>query len=118
MRQISDEDWAVLTALRIPTPEERQALANIAGAEFFRHTNDDDFGIQIWDPLTNDRDAFQLLETIIRIKDCRMFYDDGIQEFFIYEDGLGKKNNAPVAHRKVLRDAIVEAAMNLWFPED
>ena len=114
MREMSKEEWKKLMELRIPSPAQRTVLAKIVGTDLIQNTGEGDFGLTIWDPLTNNAGSFQLLEVIIKDKDCRLFYDDGINEYFIY----GPDDDAPLTHRAVLRDAIVEAAMNLWFPEE
>ena len=100
--------------LRKPTKAERSVLARIAGCEVIG-LKDDGISFKVWDPLTSDAHALKLLAAIIKQKDCRLLYDDGVDEYFIYQ--YTPEHSPPVAHRKVLNEVILEAALELWFPK-
>lgn len=70
-----------------------------------------------WDPRNNLAQNHLLLEAVIREGDCELFFDDGADQYFIYQwdhdSDIGKKI---IAHRPNLNEAVLEAAMVLWLP--
>ena len=73
----------------------------------------------LWDPVNDKAQNHKLLEVLINEADCRLFYDHEVSEYFIYmfqyEDGYP---NPPLSHRTSLAEAVVEAAVTRWCPED
>lgn len=108
-----------MTTLRDATPRELAVFAALCNCKQIVVEGDKvtvvNNGTQKWDPLHNDTQAFQLLEVVIRDQDCRLFYDHGVNEYFIYQ--YHDNTQPPVAHRQRLGAAVVEAALNLYFPD-
>jgi len=120
MREITQDDWDEMTKLREPTVSELVFLASMAGHSVYeldcrvykQHT------VVQWDPLNKLDQNLTLLGAVISKGDCKLFYDDGVNEFFIYQYISGPETEPPIAHRTNLNEAVIEAAMNLWIPEE
>jgi hypothetical protein len=70
-----------------------------------------------WHPGFKADQNAELLAAVIAQGDCRLFYDQEINEFFIYQYN-GEDTNPPLAHSSSMYAAVLEAALNLWCPED
>ncbi len=121
--QLTKEETAELNATRTATPEQLAALAekcqittNIKDGLVYI-TNGSD---AMWDPQIKLCQNHVLLSAVIAIGDCRLFYDDGIGEYFIYQyNPTGEHGDGPpLGHHNDLNDTVFAAAMQLWFPED
>jgi hypothetical protein len=121
-RIITDEEWAEMYKLREPNLEQLEFFAGLCKCNHIvrneKHVTIVDGGICRWDPVNNDKQTKWLLEVIIKGQDCKLFYDDGAHEYFIYQYTGLREQAPPVAHRNDLNEAVMEAAMNLWFPEE
>ncbi len=120
MREMTQEDWDEMTKLQEPSASELVFLANVCGQSVYEidcrvYLKD---GMRRWDPLNDLTQNFKLLEAVISKGDCKLFYDGGVHEYFIYRYIMGPETEPPIAHRKDLNEAVIEAAMNLWFPEE
>lgn len=118
-RIITDEEWAEMYKLREPTVDQLEFFAGLCKCNHIvkqdEYVTIVDGGIRKWDPVKVDKQAYKLLQVVIKDKDCKLFYDDGVEEFFIYK---WNDNGPPIAHRNNLNEAVMEAAMNLYFPEE
>lgn len=76
----------------------------------------DDGGI--WNPQFILKQNYQLLELLIDKFDCRLFRDQEIYEFFIYQYTDGDNDGPPKAHGPTLPGVTWNAAMTLWFGEE
>ena len=65
-----------------------------------------------WDPIKRDNQAFGLLQEVIKQGNCKLVFDDGTNEFFIYSylDPYGP----PLGLGTNLNETIVDAALELW----
>jgi len=124
--QLTKEETAELYAIRTPTPTELVILATEADvAVEIEHAC---CGIPrvvlkqdnhtTWDPRYNFDQNQILLAAVIAKGDCRLFYDQEIHEFFIYQYTDGDNDGPPLAHQYGLSDTVFEAALNLWCGEE
>ena len=72
-----------------------------------------------WDPLNRPKQTYELLQAVISKGDCKLFFDDGVDEYFIYKyPEAGAEQGPPLGHGEELNEAVLEAAMELWCPEE
>ena len=120
MREITQEEWNEMCKLREPTLEQLEFFANLCNHKDVTAMDGyvivSDAGYNTYDPLNNDLQNHRLLEAVIKGKDCRLFHDDGVDEYFIYQGYA--ENNPPVAHRTKLNEVVLEAALELYFPTE
>jgi len=124
MREMTQEqidDWNEMLKLREPTPIQLVTFAKhcacdveIIDGKVMLSNNP---AVQ-WDPLNRLDQNHKLLDVIIADVDCKLFYDDGVGEYFIYRYIPGPETEPAIAHRINLNEAVIEAAMNVWFPEE
>ena len=120
---IPQEEYEALTKFREPNVPQLTMLAKMCGyairvredLPFIKGTSAEE-----WDPVENLVHNHKLLAALIDKGDCRLFYDHEINEYFIYEHVYTDElpSNPPLSHRTSLAEAVVEAAVNLWCPED
>lgn len=103
-KTIPKEEWEELTKIPDTTKEQMEELANLCGIS------------ENFDPIGNDMHSHKLLEAVVKRKDCKLFYDDGPDEYFIYQ--FGPRDTPAVGNRQSLNECIFEAAYNLYFPEE
>lgn len=119
-RKLSKEETAELYATRTATPEQLLVLAQKCGIES-ELENDTVYitngSAMSWNPQANLAQNHVLLAAVIVKGDCKLFYDDGVNEYFIYRYVPGSEYGPPIAHQHDLHDTVFDAAMNLWFPE-
>lgn len=134
VRKLTEEETAELYAVREATLPQLVILANKSGEEAKIMYNSDGIGyvvltdypdMPMYEPRYHPEQNHALLEAVIKEGDCRLFYDDGVHEFFIYQyrieekDGLvGNSDGPPLAYNRTLSDTVFAAAMELWFPGD
>lgn len=123
IRRLTKEETEELYKVRSATPEQLLTMAKKCGLEAKLANGTvyiTDGSAVSWNPRANLTQNHLLLATVIADGDCRLFYDDGVNEFFIYqykfENGMSVDGPA-LAYHHTLQDAIFDAAMNLWFPE-
>lgn len=115
--KLTKEETEELYAIREPTTEQLLEMAKHCG---FPATSAEgkvfltDMQNMEFEPLERLDQSHILLGTVIAEGDCRLCYDDGVREYFIYQY---KSDGPPIAHQYTLQDTAFEAAMNLWFPE-
>jgi len=124
MRELTQEeidDWNEMLKLREPTLDQLVVLADQCCKATLILDDKvvlfDNPGVQ-WDPLNRLDQNHKLLDAVIAEGDCKLFYDDGVGEFFIYRYITGPETEPAIAHRMNLNEAAFEAAMNLWCPEE
>ena len=119
-----------LYELRLPTLEELVVLAKKCGrdaeivhAKAVRPNFTEDekavltWNPQVeWDPLNRPNQNYELLQAVISKGDCRLFFDDGVDEWFIYQ--YKEDSGPPIGHGEDLHEAVIEAAMTLWCLEE
>jgi hypothetical protein len=122
-RILTEEETAELCAIRKATPDQLATLAKKCGVNPIIKGDTvyiaDSFDTP-WDPAVKLCQNHQLLAAVIAQGDCRLLYDDGIQEYFIYRYRYrGANGDGPaLAHNTSLSTTVFSAAMELWFPED
>jgi len=119
-RTLSKEETEELYRLRVPTTDQLALFAARSGYDVEidikgRVLLADNIAVQ-WDPLNRLDQNHKLLGAVIAIGDCKLFYDDGVDEYFFYKYLPGTETAPPIAHRANLNEAVLEAAMELWFP--
>lgn len=73
----------------------------------------------IWSPQYDLTQSHLLLAHVIADGDCRLFYDDGVHEYFVYQFKAGAEGDGPpLAHQLTLADTVFAAALELWFSEE
>ena len=122
-RQLTKEETAELYKVRTATPEQLFTMAGrchmaariVDGVVIIHDDNS-----TTWNPRANLAQNHLLLATVIAEGDCRLLYDDGIKEYFIYKFRYEGANGdgPPLANHHTLEDTVFAAAMELWFPED
>lgn len=121
IRQLTKKETAELYAVRTATPEQLLILAEKCGVAATIQNElviiDHTAGIP-WNPRARLCQNHLLLAAVIEQGDCRLFRDQEINEFFIYQYTLNENDGPPLAHHTELNDTVIAAAMNLWFPED
>ena len=122
-RQLTKEETEELYKIRTATPEQLFTMAGRCGheAELTDGTVYITDGSAVsWNPRANLAQNHLLLATIIAEGDCRLLYDDGIKEYFIYKFRYAGANGdgPPLANNHTLEDTVFAAAMELWFPEN
>ena len=126
--KLTKEETEALYAIRTLTPTELVILATEADVEVEiehaccgtpRVVLKHDKHIS-WDPRYNLAQSHLLLAAVIAKGDCRLFYDQEIHEFFIYQytDDTPFPGGPPIAHQYSLTDTVYEAAITLWCPEE
>ena len=117
--QLTAAETAELHKLREPTAQQLAIMARHCGHDV---TIKDGLctlpDFHIWNPTYKPTHNHELLAALIVKGDCKLFYDHEINEFFVYQYNYTDDNNPPLAHHASLDAVVVEAAMNLWFPED
>jgi len=130
-RTLTKAETAELYKLRVPTLGQLVFLAEQCGHEssivtaLAAYPNADrndkvvilDYSNEHWNPGERLHQNHQLLAAVIAKGDCKLFYDDGINEFFIYRWVLGPETEPPLAHGHKLNEVVLEAALELWFPQ-
>ena len=122
-RQLTKEETDELYKIRTATPEQLLSMAEKCGhkAELANGTVYITDGPAVsWNPRANLTQNHLLLATVIAEGDCRLLYDDGIKEYFIYKFRYAGASGRrpPLANHHTLQDTVFAAAMELWFPED
>ena len=141
IKQLSPEETKELYSRQLPNVEQLKVMAEHCGLtaniteqrRLVPNSNSgsvpiklcvtDDF--KIWDPVENASQNYKLLQAVIVQGDCRLFYDHEVHEWFIYQyppivesTNFQDEFSGPLAHHPELEMAVIEAAMNLWFPEE
>ena len=123
-QQLTKEETAELYAIAEPTLPQLVELASICGENAMIKHNQDGVGYVVlesdpdtmYEPRYIAEQNHELLIAVIADGDCRLFYDQEINEFFIYQYTDGDNDGPPLGHQALLSDTVFEAAMNLWFP--
>lgn len=119
-RKLTDDEIIEMNVLREPTVEQLEFFAEICECKnielYSNYVIVTDGGCERWDPLNNDKQNHRLLKKLIALKDCEIFYDMEVNEYFVYQFIDDYKE--PLSHRKELNEAVVEAAMEVWFPKE
>jgi hypothetical protein len=121
-RKLTKEETAELYAVRVPNPDQLVVLAEKCRIETEIKGNVVLFKESphcMWDPQDNLAQNHALLAAVIAKGDCRLFYDDGVHEYFIYRyKYVQGSDGPPLAHNTNLQDTVLQAALELWFPEE
>ena len=118
---IPQEEYEALMKFRQPTIPQLTMLAKMVGYGI-RLRDDECFikgtSAERWDPVDTPAHNHKLLAALIAKGDCKLFFDDGVDEYFIYHYGAMWEQGPPLAHRANLAETVVEAAVALWCPEE
>ena len=119
---IPQEEYEALTKFREPNVPQLTMLAKMCGY-VIRVSTDNECIIkgsngEWWNPVENLVHNHKLLAALIDKGDCRLFYDHGVEEYFIYHYNPDGDDGPALAHRANLAETVVDAAVALWCPED
>ena len=122
-KTISQKDYDKLYKFNEPSAAQLIYLAHRCGKKAqLNHNNEPVIvigaTIERWSPIYDLAQNQELLAAVIAKGDCKLFYDDGVHEFFIYQYGTGWETSPPLAHRAALNETVIEAAIAIWCPED
>ena len=123
---LTKEQTEELYAVREATLPELVSLAEKCGEIAEIKHNSDGLGYVVlasdpdtmWEPRYIPSQNHLLLAALISKGDCKLFYDDGVEEFFIYQYTPGPEMDPPLTHHSSLEDTCFDAAMKLWFPKN